>query len=146
LDWGFTAQLAGAFYWAAQETMAPRIDVREVRHRHAVKSLPRHAPPAADRDRKVAHGQQREIHMQDGSHQQSPILSAVVGDRASDPEAWDIRMEAHLGAFILQHLATDPAPPGARLADDARRWAENLQRDAQARQEALGRVVRLRAV
>jgi hypothetical protein len=88
----------------------------------------------------------REKHMQHGSHRQGPILSSVLGDEAGDPEAWDVRMEAHLGAFILRHLAADPPPPGACLADDVRRWAENLQHDAQARQEALGRVVRLQAV
>lgn len=84
--------------------------------------------------------------MQDGSHRQGPILSAVAGGEVGDAEAWDIRMESHLGAFILRHLAHDPPPAGARLADDVRRWAENLQHDAQARQEVLGRVARLQAV
>jgi hypothetical protein len=99
--------------------------------------------PATDPGWAIAHRQRREKLMD--RHRQDPILSKVEGDDENSV-AWDARLEAHLSAFILQHLATDPPPPGARLAGDVRRWAENLQHDAQARQGALARPALLRAV
>lgn len=76
-----------------------RIERRALFRRAAdVESLTRHAPPAADRDRKVAHGQQRETQMQDGNHRQSPILGLVAldGEGKSVEELDDECREAFL--------------------------------------------------
>jgi hypothetical protein len=81
-----------------------------------------------------------------GEKLQQVILRGHEGHADDEAVAWDIRAEAHIAAFILRHLATDPPPALARTAEDFRRWATNLQRDAQARQEALGRPALLRAV
>lgn len=86
--------------------------------------------------------------MQDGHQEQLRVFVELDGEVPDELaiEKWDTRLESHLATFILRHLAEDPAPRGSRLAGDARLWAENLQRDAQARQVALGVPARLQAV
>lgn len=77
---------------------------------------------------------------------QHAILRGHDGGSSDEAIAWDVRFESHLATFILRHLADDPPPEGSLTAEDAQRWAQNLQHDAQARQAALGRPVRLQAV
>ena len=97
--------------------------------------------PAADLD-----GEQRTRPEVQEQVMQQVILRGHDGGESDTAVAWDIRASAHVAALILRHLAADPPPEGSATASDWRKWAENLQRDAQARQEALGRAVRLRAV
>lgn len=59
-------------------------------------------------------------------------------ERVPDAERWDADFQLWLSSTISRRLQTDPPPPGARLADDARRSAANLARDARARLADLG--------
>lgn len=76
---------------------------------------------------------------------QPPLMHPLDGGRSEAAARWDAQAEVDVAALILGYLAQNP-PPGASEAEaDFRGWAQDLQRDGQARLAELGQR-RLRAV
>lgn len=79
-------EIAGSAIEEQHQQRWSRLD--DFRRGPVVESVARHAPPAADRDVADAHGQSREMCMQDRSHRQDPLvgLVALPGEAMSPDE------------------------------------------------------------
>jgi hypothetical protein len=67
-------------------------------------------------------------------HKQSPLLGVVREEPATrSVEGWEARFETDLAVILRRYLVEHPPPAASRIARDAERWAENLERLGQAR-------------